>query len=184
MRFPLVCMIALLCAIPFASAATSTATAVVSLEIINAPPRIVSLTISLENPAMHESIACIANISDEHPDQNTLTVAWLHGDTLISTGEFIVPEEHDLAPGDELSCIARATDEEGSRSNALIATAILTETTLADRISGLASITGSVVAGQPNGGASQNSILVAILVVLFALNAVLTAKHIRRKKSR
>lgn len=182
MRFALVCMIALLCSLSFTSATTSTATAIVRLEIINAPPHLASLTISPEKPAMHESLACIADIRDEHPDKNTLDVAWLHGDTLVSTGELIIPAEHNLAPGDELRCIARATDDQGSRSNALTATALLTETTLTDRLSGLAGITGFAVAGEPKGKASSNSILVAVLVILFALNAVLTAKHLRRKK--
>ena len=114
---------------------------------------------------------------------STLDVVWLHGDTVLSTGELLFLGEHDLIPGDKITCIARATDEEGLRSNALTATAILEESTFTDRLSGLAGVTGFAVAGQPK-AQGQNSILVAILVILFALNAVLIAKRIRIKKSR
>lgn len=182
MRFALAWVLVLLCSLPITSAATSTATAVVRLEIINAPPHLASLTISPEEPAMHETLACTADIHDEHPGQNTLEVAWLLGDRLLSTGELIVPAEHGLAPGDTLTCIARATDEEGSLSNALTATATLTESTFADRLSGLGGITGFAVAGEQNGKGSTNSILLAVLVILFALNAVLTARHFRTRK--
>lgn len=186
MRFAFVWIVALLCSLSSASAATSAATAVVSLTIVNAPPYIASLTINPEEPAMHESLACIADIRDEFPDMSTLDVVWLHEDRVITTGELIVPAEHGLAPGDTLTCIARATDDQGARSNALTARATLTETTLRDRLSGQRGITGFAVAGQKEGKGGQNSsILVAILIVLFALNAVLTARHLRtRKESR
>lgn len=181
MRFALAWVLVLVCSLSSASAATSTATAVVTLEVVNAPPHLASLTISPEKPAMHETLACTADIRDEHPGQNALEVAWLLGDRLLSTGELIVPAEHGLAPGDTLTCIARATDEEGSLSNALTATATLTESTFADRLSGLAGITGFAVAGGQEG--STNSILLAILVILFALNAVLTARHFRKRNN-
>lgn len=180
MRFALAWVLALMCSLPSAAAATSTATAVVTLQIINAPPYLASLTITPEEPLMHETIACTAEIRDEHPEQNSLDIVWLYEGELLSTGEQLILADHNLAPGDAITCIARARDEEGSRSNALTATAVLTESTLTERLSGLAGITGFAVAGRQAG--STNSILFAVLATLFALNAVLTARHLMTRK--
>ena len=95
---------------------TATTTAYVTVE--NTEPIIDSISLSTSTLYNDEDIECTATVVD--PDELqplTISYSWTTGSSLLGTGTSLDLSTTSSIPGDQLSCVAEATDSQGATTS-------------------------------------------------------------------
>ena len=122
---------------------TSTARAVISLEITNDPPQIVDVTISPMRVYADTELHCEAKVADEAPGLARFEYLWEMDGILLSKEETM---QAPLTPGKQVRCTVIAIDPAGLRSEPMSASSRVEETPLGAAITkGVVNALGSDV---------------------------------------